>query len=160
MTELINKVKDAKKVLDDSQKELLTWCTSKSEPLSKRWEIWNKYVDKTEQCYIGCRESKLLDSLIRLYADSYDLDRHQHIYSDSLIESLCEYWDEGGKMKTKIEAELSKHTQLVRDQKIESIVNDAKLDKSNGNVANYSDFESILMEEIILANFGSCEYDW
>ena len=47
MTELINKVKDAKKVLDDSQKELLTWCRSKSEPLSKRWEIWNKYVDKT-----------------------------------------------------------------------------------------------------------------
>lgn len=53
MTELIEKVKEAKKVLDNSQKELLNWCRDTSAAtLDQRFDVWSKYVDGYNCCII------------------------------------------------------------------------------------------------------------
>jgi hypothetical protein len=166
MTELIEKVKEAKKVLDDSQKDLLKWCRDTNTPLSERWPVWCRYVDKDEQGYIGCSNSELLSDLIDMWCDNRDFERHQDIDYDWLIEGLVDMWCHA-KSQPKIKAILDKNKQYLRDKKIDAIVNDT--DSSNtskivGAVPNPHDgkdeFENLLREEVMVANFGSCEFDW
>lgn len=162
MTELIEKVKQAKKVLDDSQKDLLTWCRDKSIPLDERWPVWSRYVDKDEQGYIGCSDSQLLSDLIDLWCDNRDFERHQTIDHDWLLEGLVDMWCYA-KSQPKIKAVLDKNKQYLRDKKIDAIVNDA-VSVEASKIVNPHDgkdeFEILLKEEIMIANFGSCEFDW
>jgi hypothetical protein len=165
MTELIEKVKQAKKVLDDSQKDLLKWCRDTSTPLDERWRVWRLYIDKDEQGYIGCSDSQLLSDLIDLWCDNRDFERHQTIDYDWLLEGLVDMWRRE-KSKPKIEEILAKNKQYLRDKKIDAIVNGVESLDSKKTIkpefphACSEDFENLLMEEIMVANFGSCEFDW
>ena len=69
MSELIEKVKQAKKVLVDSQAELLTWCRTGDAPVEERFKIWKELIDKKEHIWLGCKESKILNGFIEMYAD-------------------------------------------------------------------------------------------
>ena len=166
MTELIEKVKAAKAVLNNSQKELLNWCQDKSAaPLKDRFEVWRKYVDKNEHPYIGVGEgSKLLAELVDAWTDNRDIDRRQTVSWDWVLEGICDMFDSkynesGHKRILKV---LSNHTQLLRDKRIESILSDSPDAGSIPALNNLTcdEFEDIVREEIMACNFGSFEYDW
>lgn len=158
MTELIEKVKEAKKVLDSAQKELLSYCRDKSYPLDERWSNWTKYVDKDEQSYIGCRNSKILSAIIDAWSDGRDIDRHQTVDYSWLLESCCE----SPKMLSKIQSICKKHTSELRDKKIDSLLNNGDSVKGLTVIVpqNSDELEIFIKEEILIANFGSFEFDW
>ena len=187
MTELIEKVKEAKKLLKDSQKELLTWCRDKNgAPLDERFSVWSKYVDKDRQSYCGCRDSKILSDLIDVFIDTQDIERHRTVSWDWLHESLIDIYISGNKAgswaekaKRKILDTLNKHKQLVRDAKIDAILSPVESKEgqkySEGKffpvkiypttwlgmaIPSEDEFSNLISEEIMVANFGSFEHDW
>lgn len=177
MTELIKNVKAAKKLLNDSQKDLLKWCQDKnSDTLDKRFEVWEAYVDKHHQSWVGCKGSKILEDLIDYWIDGKDIDRHQTVSYDWFMESILDRFS-NEKYKKGILDVLNKHKQLIRDAKIDTILNpiteSTKLSNSTGSpstieaktwlglaIPSEIEFESLLKEEILISNFGSFEFDW
>lgn len=163
MTELIEKVKAAKAVLDSSQKELLTWCRDRSAaPLDKRYDVWYKYADKKRQSYIGVGTgSPLLTQLVEAWIDNRDMDRHQTVDHSWVVEGICDMY-EYAKSKEKIVNVLNKHKQVLRDSKIDAILSDTVTPEGTTIPANITvdELENILKEEIMVCNFGSFEYDW
>lgn len=163
MTELVEKVKEAKKLLTNSQKELLSWCRDRNAaPLNERFDVWQKYVDKSKHSYIGCgKESKILSDLIDFWTDKRDLERHQTIDWGWILEGLGEDFSEE-RNKTKILAILNKHKQIARDIKIGAVLSNVVIDQNvtGLNVISDDDFSNLLSEELMVANFGSFEFDW
>ena len=168
MTELIEKVKAAKEVLNSSQKELLNWCRDKSAAtLDQRFDTWAKYVDKKEHSYINVGGgSKLLTELVEAWTDNRDFDRHQTVSWDWLIEGICDMYDSTynrTSSKEKIQKVLDKHVQYLRDKKLDVILSDSpNVEATVPSLSNLTvnDLENILREEIMICNFGSFEYDW
>lgn len=166
MTELIEKVKEAKKVLNDSQKELLNWCRNTSNGTTdQRFDVWYKYVEKNESPYIGVDGSKLLAELVDMWVDGRDIDRHQTVSHDWVLESLCD-WYQSDKKKNKILDVLNRHKQLVRDKRIDAVLSTTETKTEQAPawlgmaVLTTDEFETLLKEEIMIANFGSFEFDW
>lgn len=147
--ELIDKVKEAKKVLVDAQKDLLLWCQDKNTPLN----------------YMSTG-STILSRLLEWWLDKGYIERHQVIDYDYLIEYLCEVWVEGEEYENRKDNEIissiiNKHVAEMRDLKIESVLSGAT---ANGIIittpTNVDELEIFLKEEILKANFGSTTYDW
>lgn len=176
MTELIEKVKEAKKVLDNSQKELLNWCRDTSAAtLDQRFDVWSKYVEKDESPYIGIDGSKILGELVDMWVDGRDIDRHQTVSYGWVLDSLCDWYasdtvDKYNKVSKRslILDVLNKHKQLVRDKRIDSVLISTTTETKTEEVGTWlgmavltqDEFESFLKEEIMIANFGSFEFDW
>jgi hypothetical protein len=159
MNELIEKVKEAKKVLDDSQKELLYWCRNKGNyTLDKRYSVWVKYVEKEQRPYIGCSGSKILADLIDMWVDDVDMNRHEVVGYDWVIDGLL---DKFKSSKGKIISILNKHKSIVRESRIDAILND-KDDSSVaiGSEMTIDSFHNLLKEELIVANLGTFTFDW
>ena len=174
MTELIEKVKEAKKVLNDSQKELLTWCRDTSNgTTNQRFDVWVKYVDKAERGWIGVDGSKILGELVDMWVDGQEIDRHQKVDYNWVFESLTEWYDSDKvdkynktSKRNRILDCLNKHKQLVRDKRIDSDLSPVETKTEEAPtwlgmaVLTNDEFENLLKEEIMIANFGSFEFDW
>ena len=156
--ELIERVKEAQKVLDDAQKELLVYCRDKSQPLNARWSAWTKYASKEERSYIGCSGSKILSDIIDKWSDNREMDRHETVSYTWLLDSVCE----SPKMLQKIQNICVKHTTELRDKKIDMIINDGEGVSGSASIfpQNMEELKVFMKEEIMVANFGSFEYDW
>lgn len=164
--ELIEKVKEAKKTLKDAQKDLLTWCQDKNNPLKERWEVWEKYVDKHEFSCMQTGKSKILNDLSNWWFDRSHMDRHSTVDYGYIMECLCETYEEGEQYENKKGNEhiiniINKHIVELRDRKIESILSDSN---TQGVIihtpTSVKELEIFLQEEIIKSNFGSTTYDW
>lgn len=159
MDELIKKVKEAKKVLDDSQKELLYWCRNKGNyTLDKRYSVWIKYVEKEQRPYIGCSGSKILADLIDMWVDNVDMNRHEVVSYDWLLDGLLDNFESS---KDKIISILNKHKSIIRESRIDAILND-KDDSfvAIGSEMTINSFHNLLKEELITSNLGTFTFDW
>jgi len=156
MTELIEKVKEAKKVLADSQKDLLAWCRDKSISINDRYPIWVQYIDKLDHCDTGVsmQPNSLLQDFVDYFTDHSQPERHEVISYAWLRDVLYDIYRDNPAGIDKI---LNKHTVIIRDSKIDSILSDTK---STTGVVTKGDFDSILKEEFVAENFGSFEFDW
>lgn len=163
--ELIDRVKEAKKVLADAQKDLLLWCRDKNTPLKERWNVWEMYVDKNDRSCISTG-SPILNDLMCWYLDRGYVDRHSTVDYECLIEYLCESWEEGVRYENKKGDEnitniINRHVVELRDRKIESVLSGTN---TNGVVittpTTADELEIFLKEEVIKANFGSTTNDW
>lgn len=156
--ELIEKVKEAKKVLKDAQNELLKFCRDKNYPITERWNAWVKYVDKEDHGYISCNGSKTLQNIIDYWTDGREISRHETVDYAWILDSLTE----DTKHLAKIQSICRKNTIEVRDKKIDSIINDGKSFNGVSVIIpqNIDELIILLQEEIMIANFGSFEFDW
>ncbi len=151
MIELIERVKTAKKILDDSQSDLLKWCTESDNSVDSRFDIWVKYVQKVNQPWIGCNGSELLNSLIDIYVDFYEPERHTTISWEWVVDRFYDYQSIGGFKWDSVKDIFIKNRKFVRDYKIESLENEVDISDH---------MLKFLKSEIMVSNFGSCENDW
>jgi len=156
--ELIERVKEAKRVLDAAQSELLEWCRDRTTPVDKRYDIWVSFVTKDSRTYYGCDGSVILDELIEWWVDGAELERHQIIDYAWLIDRLCNKWD---KKSVDILEIVNRHKSEMRDRKIDSIISNSEgSDLMITIPQTKEEFKMFLKEEVMIANFGSCEFDW
>ena len=153
MTDLINKVKDAKKVLNDAQEELLCWCQTSNETLDKRFQIWEDFVDKSETSYMRFN-SDLLRSLFEHIRDVWDMERRQTISYDTMLDFVNDAGEDDN--FDGIITVLNKHKQHIRDTKIVTILTED--DEISTDTVEL--VLSTIKEEIIRANFGHTTFDW
>jgi hypothetical protein len=159
MDELIEKVKEAKKVLNDSQKELLYWCRNKGNyTLDKRYSTWVKYVEKEKRTYIGCSGSKILADFIDMWVDDAYINRYEVVGYDRLLDGLLDNFKSS---KEKIISIVSKHKSIIRESRIDAILNDTDdISVAIGSEITIDSFSSLIKEELIVANLGSFTFDW
>lgn len=157
--ELIEEAKKAHKRLKEIQGQLLQWCQDPSNPLDVRWDTWVHVIDKKSHSYIGTN-SKILDDLLNRWVDSMDISRHQRIDYGWFMGDLTDNWVSEEDIKPYLVI-VEKYKSEIRDKKIDSLIDD-----KDGIIdtvmipRNKEELKIFLKEEILKANFGSCEYDW
>ena len=158
MQDLIEKVTSARKVLNDSQTDLLIWCRDKSVPLDERYPVWVKFVDKIEHPYISRIGSKMLCAIIdKLVQDRDWIERHSTVSYDEVID-----WIDGDEDTFEtILGVIKKQVVENRDKKIESVLESKA---GNNSIIIFPDTEeemiAFMKEEIISSNFGEFTLDW
>lgn len=168
--EIVEKLKQAKELIKQSQTELLEMCVDKAHPLKERWDMWCKFADKTQSHYYRPKNTcPLLTELLEFANDACEFSRHERIDYNQYMEILCDHYDDeigGGHRnnKDRINAILKKHISEIRDSKIDSITNESSSKNDSISVVSLpktmDEFQDMLEELVMKSNFGSVTYDW
>ena len=148
---ILSKIDELEKFKRDSQDSILNYCKDKSISLEERWVIWEKYSSKIEEDYIiEPSEFKhlLLKYVCQLINDG-DNDRNREIDYYHFI-SRVEWLDED---------DYNQIPELIRDIKLDYILNNKDFDISNNDEINEY-LVNIIKEAIIEEDFGSYRFDW
>ena len=149
--QILSKIDELEKFKIDSQIIIHNYCIDKSIPLEERWDIWEKYSSKTEEEYI-VEPSEFKHPLLKYLCqviNEGDNDRNREIYYYHFISNV-EWFNE---------YDYKELTELIRDIKLDYLINNKDFDISNnGEINKY--LVNILKEAIIDEDFGSYKFDW
>jgi len=135
---IVSKIEELEAFKENSNGELLTYCTNPSYPLKDRWNIWKKVVTKSEQDYLK-RDFK--SPLIKYLNERYIkyLERGSTVGWSSLLNEIDSISERDHK----------DIQHILREVTISSILEDKEFD-----------FYAYAQEELMKENFGSYKYDW
>jgi hypothetical protein len=148
---ILSKIDELVKFKRDSQNSILNYCKDKSIPLEKRWDIWENYSSKIEDEYT-IEPSEFKHPLLKYVCkviNNGDNDRNSEIDYYQFIYRV-EWLDED---------DYSQIPELIRDIKLDYILNNKDFDQSNIDEINEY-LVNMIKEAIIEENFGSYKYDW
>jgi hypothetical protein len=137
---IISKLEELETYKKNCNDELLEFCQNKSISLKERWDIWNKYVNKSYKEYIKRDWTSPFLKFINDKITNQDyVDRHDKVdykYFLDIVDGL----DENDHEDIQI---------FLREVTISSILEDKEFD-----------FYAYAQEEILKENFGSYRFDW
>lgn len=135
---IVSKIEELETFKENSNEELLTYCTNSSYPLKDRWNVWKKVVTKSEQGYIK-RDFK--SPLIKYLNERYIkyLERGETVKWALLLNEIDSISERDHK----------DIQHILREVTISSILEDKEFD-----------FYAYAQEELMKENFGSYRYDW
>jgi len=135
---IVSKIEELETFKENSNGELLTYCTNASYPLKDRWNIWKKVVTKSEQDYLK-RDFK--SPLIKYLNERYIkyLERGNMVEWSWLLNEVDSISERDHK----------DIQHILREVTISSILEDKEFD-----------FYAYAQEELMKENFGSYKYDW
>jgi len=135
---IVSKIEELETFKENSNEELLTYCTNTSYPLKDRWNVWKNVVTKSEQGYIK-RDFKT--PLIKYLNERYIkyLERGETVKWALLLNEIDSISERDHK----------DIQHILREVTISSILEDKEFD-----------FYAYAQEELMKENFGSYRYDW
>lgn len=135
---IISKIEELEIFKENSNDELLLYCTNITYSLKDRWDIWKKLVTKDEQNRLKTNfKSPVLNFLNEKYLKN--LERYEVVSWSNLLNEVDSISERDHKNM--------KH--ILREITIESILEDKEFD-----------FYSYTQEELMKENFGLYRYDW
>jgi hypothetical protein len=135
---IVSKIEELEAFKENSNGELLAYCTNTSYPLKDRWNVWKKVVTKSEQNYL---KHDFKSPLIKYLNERYIkyLERGSTVGWSLLLNEVDDLYERDHK----------DIQHILREVTISSILEDKEFD-----------FYAYAQEELMKENFGSYRYDW
>lgn len=138
--EISNKIEEHILYKKDNQNHIIKYCLDKNYPLNERWEIYKKYVIKVKESSIMCSDD--FKSPILKYITE------EIIKSRPDRKTIVNYdWFTDRSVDIEYDFKYSNRNPNIPNISIENL-----------NTKNYIKY--LVMEDIMIENFGSYEFDW
>lgn len=158
--EVLEKVKDLTKQLQQAQRELLYYCQTSEDPLQQRFDIWDRHITKLDHAFISGGDSKILEALFDHWCNDYEPNNNETIGWSYLYDTLIRDFQE---TPDRIINALKSIQSEYRNDRLKTILDEQDLP---GNLPGFvipkseEDFIQLLQSELIKTNFGSFCYAW